>query len=215
MSIIRLTDNLILISLTTVYLFVLIFSAIDPHSWDIWIAEILPVLFILIGIWFASSHYTFSKTAYFLMFIWIIMHSIGAKYTFAEVPFDWFNTLIQSPRNNYDRVAHFSIGFYAYPIAEYLIAKSKYPIKFAQCFALFTIMSVASGYEIIEWWYADIAGGEAGIAFLGSQGDMWDAQKDMLCDTLGAITVLLLLTLQLARNPLRFKIDNDLNEPNH
>ncbi len=48
-------------------------------------------------------------------------------------------------------------------------------------------MSLAAGYEIIEWWYAELAGGDEGIAFLGSQGDIWDAQKDMLCDTTGAI----------------------------
>jgi len=57
-------------------------------------------------------------------------------------------------------------------------------------------MSEAAGYEIIEWWYAEIAGGDEGIAFLGSQGDIWDAQKDMLCDTTGAIVSLLLLKLQ-------------------
>lgn len=58
------------------------------------------------------------------MFIWLILHTIGAKYTFAEVPFDWFNNLIGSERNNFDRVAHFSIGLYAYPLAEYLIRKN-------------------------------------------------------------------------------------------
>ena len=63
-------------------------------------------------------------------------------------------------------------------------------------FALFAIMSLAAGYEIIEWWYAAIAGGDEGIAFLGSQGDIWDAQKDMLCDTMGAILSLVLLTTQ-------------------
>ncbi|KKP12316.1 membrane protein [Vibrio cholerae] len=61
------------------------------------------------------------------------------------------------------------------------------------------MMSLAAAYEIIEWWYAALAGGEEGIAFLGSQGDIWDAQKDMLCDTLGAITALCLLAWQRAR----------------
>jgi putative membrane protein len=130
------------------------------------------------------------------MFIWLCLHTIGAKYTFAEVPFDWFNNLIGSERNNFDRVAHFSIGLYAYPIAEYLINKKKISASFASWFALFAIMSLAAGYEIIEWWYAAIAGGDEGIAFLGSQGDIWDAQKDMLCDTMGAIVSLLLLTTQ-------------------
>ncbi|EKM30481.1 hypothetical protein VCHENC02_3791, partial [Vibrio harveyi] len=82
------------------------------------------------------------------------------------------------------------------PIAEYLINKKRISSGFASWFALFAIMSLAAGYEIIEWWYAAIAGGDEGIAFLGSQGDIWDAQKDMLCDTMGAIVSLLLLTTQ-------------------
>ncbi len=104
--------------------------------------------------------------------------------------------MIGSERNNFDRVAHFSIGFYAYPIAEYLIKTKKCSTPLAMAFGLFTLMSVAAGYEIIEWWYAAIAGGDEGIAFLGSQGDIWDAQKDMLCDTTGSLFALLILFFQ-------------------
>lgn len=155
-----------------------------------------PAIGILIAIWIISNRYQFSNTAYVLMFIWLCLHTVGAKYTFAEVPFDWFNNLIGSERNNFDRVAHFSIGLYAYPIAEYLIYKKKLNVKFSCWFALFAIMSLAAGYEIIEWWYAAIAGGDEGIAFLGSQGDIWDAQKDILCDTVGAIVALILMSAQ-------------------
>jgi putative membrane protein len=130
------------------------------------------------------------------MFIWLSLHTIGAKYTFANVPFDWFNSLINSERNQFDRIAHFSIGLYAYPIAEYLIVRHNISIRFASSFALFSIMSLAAGYEIVEWWYAELAGGNEGIAFLGSQGDIWDAQKDMLMDTLGALMSLMLLVGQ-------------------
>ena len=185
-----------LLGLTIFYAVVFLFSALEPSSRAVWFAEIVPAIGILIGIWALSIRYQFSNTAYVLMFIWLCLHTIGAKYTFAEVPFDWFNNLIGSERNNFDRVAHFSIGLYAYPIAEYLINKKKISVGFACWFALFAIMSLAAGYEIIEWWYAEIAGGDEGIAFLGSQGDIWDAQKDMLCDTMGAILSLLLLTTQ-------------------
>jgi putative membrane protein len=185
-----------LLGLTIFYAVVFLFSALEPSSRAVWFAEIVPTIGILIAIWALSIRYQFSNTAYVLMFIWLCLHTIGAKYTFAEVPFDWFNNLIGSERNNFDRVAHFSIGLYAYPIAEYLINKKKISASFASWFALFAIMSLAAGYEIIEWWYAAIAGGDEGIAFLGSQGDIWDAQKDMLCDTMGAIVSLLLLTTQ-------------------
>lgn len=182
--------------LVTLYSSLFLFSAISPLSRAVWFAEIIPALAILALIIWASVHIPFSKTSYILMFIWLVLHTIGSKYTFSEVPFDWFNNLIGSERNNFDRVAHFSIGLYAYPIAEGLIKKKIMPPVWAAGFALFSIMSIAAGYEIVEWWYAELAGGDEGIAFLGSQGDQWDAQKDMLCDTLGAISALTLMKLQ-------------------
>ncbi|MCW8334882.1 DUF2238 domain-containing protein [Vibrio sp. SCSIO 43135] len=188
----RLTFNVLLLFYTAVFLF----SAISPASRAVWIAEIIPAVAILGVIAWVSTKVEFSKTALVMMFIWLCLHTIGAKYTFAEVPFDWFNHVIGSERNNFDRVAHFSIGLYAYPIAEVLIKKKVAKPVFASLFGLFAIMSVAAAYEIIEWWYAAIAGGDEGIAFLGSQGDIWDAQKDMLCDTTGALVALLIMRVQ-------------------
>ncbi|MUJ24201.1 DUF2238 domain-containing protein [Aliivibrio fischeri] len=185
-----------LLALTSLYSVIFLFSAFEPISRAVWFAEIIPALLILAGIFYMATRFQFSKTALVFMFIWLCLHTIGAKYTFADVPFDWFNNLIGSERNNFDRVAHFSIGFYAYPIAEYLIKTKKCSTPLAMAFGLFTLMSVAAGYEIIEWWYAAIAGGDEGIAFLGSQGDIWDAQKDMLCDTTGSLFALLILFFQ-------------------
>ncbi|KJY83934.1 membrane protein [Vibrio galatheae] len=185
-----------LVWLTLGYMLLFLFSAISPSSRAVWIAEIVPAVFILGTIWWISRQYQFSTTAYVLMFIWLALHTIGAKFTFAEVPFDWFNQLIGSDRNNFDRVAHFSIGLYVYPVAEYLLKVKKVSPSIAMSYALFALMALAAGYEIIEWWYADLAGGDEGIAFLGSQGDIWDAQKDMLMDTLGAICSLVLLAIQ-------------------
>ncbi|MGP1389238.1 MAG: DUF2238 domain-containing protein [Vibrio diabolicus] len=185
-----------LLGLTIFYAIVFLFSALEPNSRAVWFAEIIPAIGIIVAIWVISIRYQFSNTAYLLMFIWLCLHTIGAKYTFSEVPFDWFNDMIGSDRNNFDRVAHFSIGLYAYPIAEYLIHKNKFNKTFSCWFALFAIMSLAAGYEIIEWWYAELAGGDEGIAFLGSQGDIWDAQKDMLCDTVGAALSLFLMSAQ-------------------
>ena len=120
-----------LLGLTIFYAIVFLFSALEPNSRAVWFAEIVPAIGILVAIWALSIRYQFSNTAYVLMFVWLCLHTIGAKYTFAEVPFDWFNNLIGSERNNFDRVAHFSIGLYAYPIAEYLINKKKVSAKLA------------------------------------------------------------------------------------
>ncbi len=182
-----------LVYFSIAYLWLVGFSLWHPASMDVWIAEMTPVLSIFVIIWLVTLHFQFSLPAYLMMFVWLSMHTIGARYTFAEVPFDWFNQLIGSERNNFDRVAHYAIGFYAFPIAEYLLRTQRCGAIVASLFGLFSIMSLAAGYEIIEWWYAVLEGGDAGIAFLGSQGDIWDAQKDMLCDTLGALTSLILL----------------------
>jgi putative membrane protein len=189
-----------LLYFSNAYLWLLGFSLWQPASMEVWVAEMIPVFIIFVLIWLISIRFRFSSLSYLMMFVCVVMHTIGAKYTFAEVPFDWFNQLIGSERNNFDRVAHYSIGFYAFPIAEYLVRANRASPVIAMMFGLFSIMSLAASYEIIEWWYAVLAGGDAGIAFLGSQGDIWDAQKDMLCDTLGALTSLLLMPIAVRAN---------------
>ncbi|MBE2893487.1 DUF2238 domain-containing protein [Spirabiliibacterium falconis] len=174
----------------------LIWSAIAPYSRAVWYAEALPIIGVFALLLFTYPKFQFSQTAYVLMSIWLIMHTIGAHYTFERVPFAWGNAML-SPwlgegRNHFDRVAHFAIGFYAYPVAEILLRHRACNRTLAMLFGLFFIMSLAASYELIEWQYAVIAGGDEGVAFLGSQGDEWDAQKDMLADTLGALTALCL-----------------------
>lgn len=168
----------------------MIWSGIHPAFPQVWLAEIIPVLLIFAPLVLTYRRFQFSHAAYCFMAVWLILHTIGAHYTFANVPFDWFNNLIGSERNHFDRFAHFAIGFYAFPIAEFLSRKEHCKPWLAALFSLTAMMAVAAGYEIIEWWYAELAGGDAGLEFLGSQGDIWDAQKDMLADTLGALTSL-------------------------
>lgn len=174
----------------------IIWSGIQPFSRAVWYAEIIPIVAIFLLLILTYPKFQFSTVAYLFMSAWLVVHTIGAHYTFANVPFDWGNQLL-SPllgegRNHFDRMGHYFIGFYAYPMAEFLLRKRLSGIVISCCFALFFIMSIAAAYEIIEWQYAVIAGGDEGIAFLGSQGDIWDAQKDMLADTLGAISALVI-----------------------
>lgn len=175
-------------------LLLIAWSGHEPLARDVWIAEIIPIVLVFATLVFTYSRFRFSHAAYLLMSVWLFWHTIGAHYTFANVPFDWFNQLIGSERNQFDRIGHFSVGFYAFPIAEWLLRRRLCGFPLALAFSLFSIMSVAAAYEIIEFWFAVCYGGEAGIEFLGSQGDVWDAQKDMLADTLGAICALLLFS---------------------
>ena len=175
----------------------LIISGINPASRDVWIVEIAPVVILFFIIVFTYSKFKFSSTAYSLMSVWMILHTIGAYYTFANVPFEFITNLFDFQRNHFDRLGHFSVGFYAYPVAEFLVKKEYSKDIIASFFGLFFIMSVACGYEIIEWWFAVIVGGDVGVEFLGSQGDVWDAQKDMLADTLGAVIALCLFQIKI------------------
>ncbi len=181
-------------SLLVIYVALFIYLGIDPFDRDVWYVENGPifgiVVLLVIG-WFGGLR--FSNTSYVLMSVLLYMHTIGGYYTFERVPFDWFNNFFGFERNMYDRVAHFSVGFYAYPFAEYLVTRKLVLKKWiVYALPLFFIISLAALYEMFEWWYAATYGGDAGASFLGSQGDIWDAQKDMLMDTLGAISSLLL-----------------------
>lgn len=171
----------------TVFFLVL---AIDPTSRTVWLAEVIPVVLVFAGLVLGYRHFRFSNTAYVLMAFWLFWHTIGGHYTFAKVPFDWFNGMIGSERNHFDRIGHFSVGFYAFATAEWMLRRGHCKYVAANAFGLLLVMGIAAGYEIIEWWYAVAEGGDAGIEFLGSQGDIWDAQKDMLADTLGALFAL-------------------------
>lgn len=166
-----------------------IWAGIAPHDRATWWAENIPIVMIAISLtalyW---RGFVFSPMAYSLMAVLLYLHTIGGHYTFERVPFDFVTTLFGFERNHFDRIAHFSVGFYAYAIAEALVRKRAVRSRLVLfLFPIFAIAFVAMGYELIEWWYAAAAGGESGAAFLGSQGDIWDAQKDMLADTLGAV----------------------------
>lgn len=186
-------------ALAMLFVAVAVWSGISPADRAVWWAEVIPVFIVFAALVLTYSLFRFSNTAYLLMSLWLLMHTVGAHYTFANVPFEWGNRLLTPllgpDRNHYDRLAHYIIGFYSFPMAEWLLRRRLCGLKLALFFSLFFIMSVAAAYEIIEWLYAVIEGGNAGIEFLGSQGDIWDAQKDMLADTLGALTALVIFLL--------------------
>ena len=179
------------ILLLSLYAAVFSVCAIAPYDRAVWWAENIPVLIVVGVLVILARNHRFSNTSYMLMSVFIILHTIGGHYTFERVPFDWVTNFFGFDRNHFDRLAHFSVGFYAYPIAEVLMTKRLVRTRWiALLFPIFAIVTIAGMYEIIEWQYATYADAKAGIAMLGSQGDIWDAQKDILADTLGAILVM-------------------------
>jgi putative membrane protein len=172
------------------YVALFTWAAIAPYDRATWWAENIPIVIlvaVLVVLWVRGVR--FSRLAYVLMAVLPLWHTVGGHYTFERVPFDWFSRAFGFERNMFDRIGHFSVGFYAFGILEYLLVRRTMSRALAMQFAICAIAFVAMSYELIEWGYAAYGGNpEAGANFLGSQGDIWDAQKDMLMDTLGALT---------------------------
>lgn len=176
------------IVLLALYLIHFTVLAIHPYDRMVWMVENAPIVFIVIGLAVTWRWFQFSNLAYVLMSALIFLHTIGGHYTFERVPFEAITKLLGAHRNHFDRFAHFTVGLYAFAIAEFIerrqLSRSRW---LTGLFAIFAIGTLALGYEVFEWLYAVKAEANAGTAVLGSQGDPWDAQKDMLADTLGAI----------------------------
>lgn len=170
------------------YVVLFVACAVAPYSRAVWWAENIPIVLIAATLAATFRRFRFSNMAYAMASVLLYMHTIGGYYTFERVPFGFVTDLFGFERNHYDRIAHFSVGFYAYGIAEWCARKRWVSSAWVLwSFPVFAIFTVAAAYEIIEWQYAATSDPTAGLAFLGSQGDIWDAQKDMLADGLGGM----------------------------
>lgn len=180
----------LLLGVYAVLFTVLAFNPVDRPTWFVENLTVWIIIVAILGFRYLGQ-VRFSGFAYAFMFVLIYLHTIGGHYTFALVPFDWVTDTFGFARNHFDRIAHFSVGFYAFAIAELLRTRNLIAERFLLfTYPVFAIATVAMSYELVEWIYAANAAPEAGLAYLGSQGDIWDAQKDMLADTLGAVVAM-------------------------
>jgi putative membrane protein len=171
--------------------------AIHPWHRSDWLLENALVLTAVIGLVLSYRRLRFSRVSYTLIFLFLCLHELGAHYTYSEVPYDvwWrhltgrtFNSLIGWERNNFDRVVHFSYGLLlAYPIREIFLRVANVRGFWGYFLPLDLTMSTSMLYELFEWGAALVFGGELGQAYLGTQGDSWDAHKDMALASLGAV----------------------------
>lgn len=127
--------------------------------------------------------------SYLLICVYLCLHVYGSKHTYAENPFGyWLQDTLGTSRNHYDRIVHFSFGFLlAYPMREAFLRWLEYPKWVSWLLPIEITLSISGFYEIIEWSVADIFFKEQGDAYLGTQGDIWDAQKDIFLAFSGAI----------------------------
>jgi len=154
-----------------------------------WLLENVLVFLFLAFLISTFRKFQFSDLSYLLIFLFLCLHVYGSKHTYAENPFGfWLQDAMDSPRNNYDRIVHFSFGFLlAYPMRELFLKWLKFPSWVAWILPIEITLSVSGFYEIIEWAVADLFFREQGDAYLGTQGDIWDAQKDIFLAFSGAI----------------------------
>lgn len=176
-----------------IYFTILIWSAIAPKDTFTWFLEVLPAFFGLIILLATYRQFRLSRFTYLLILIHCVILMVGGHYTYAEVPlFDTFSQWFGWQRNNYDKAGHFAQGFIPAAIAYELLLRLKVVngtiwrcvlvVAFCLAFSAF--------YELIEWWVA-LATGEDAEAFLGTQGDIWDTQSDMMWALMGAACFIL------------------------
>lgn len=190
-----------LLLLGAVYLVLWTAMAINPLYRADWMLENALVVVAVIGIAASYRSFPLSKISYTLIFVFLCLHTIGSHYTYSEVPYDrWFQSAfgfsldeaLGFERNHFDRLVHFCYGLLlAYPVREMFLRVAHARGFWGYFLPLDLTMSTSLLYELIEWGAALAFGGELGMAYLGTQGDVWDAHKDMGLASLGALIAML------------------------
>lgn len=166
-----------------------IVTAIDPLFPRDWLLENLLVFVYGALLVVTYRLFTFSNLSYALFTLFLSLHLIGAHYTYAETPLGfWLQEWFGFERNHYDRLVHFSFGLLiAYPFHEILLRRSGVKPAWSYLMTICGILSFSAVYEILEAIAAMVVSPELGAAYLGTQGDEWDAQKDAFLAFLGAL----------------------------
>lgn len=165
-----------------------------PHDWllENFLVFLIPILLIIFG-----KKLKWSDTSYTLLLILAMLHLMGSHYTYEHVPFgDMLGNWLGFERNMYDRLVHFLFGLLmAYPAREIVVRLAGVRNGWSYYLPVDIILSLSALYEIIEWISALRVAPELGMAFLGAQGDVWDAQTDMALAGTGAIIAMILVWL--------------------
>jgi putative membrane protein len=172
---------------------VFIWSLIRPHDYFTWFLEVFPAIIAAVVLGLTYRRFKFTTLVYWLIGLHMMILMIGGHYTYAEVPlFNWIRDTFSTGRNSYDKVGHFAQGFVPALIArEFLLRRS--PLRRGKLLFFIVVcicLAISAAYELVEWGVSE-ATGSAGDAFLGTQGDIWDTQKDMLTALIGAVCALI------------------------
>lgn len=163
--------------------------AIAPLHRHDWMLENVLAVFV-IGLLIATyRRFQFSDRSYVLIAAFMMLHAVGAHYTYEQVPLgDWMKQALEFQRNHFDRVAHFAFGLLlTSPVRELFVRLAHLKGFWSHYFALTTVVSLSGSFEVLEAWVAQIVSPELGALYLGIQGDIWDAQEDMTAALAGAV----------------------------
>lgn len=186
----------------------LIWSGIAPKEMFTWLLEVFPAIIGAAVLIITRKSFPFTTLVYTCIFIHACILCVGGHYTYAEVPvFDWLKEALDQSRNNYDKIGHFAQGFVPALIIRELFIRKEVVIKkgWLNFIVVCICMAISAAYELLEW-FVSLFSGEAGDAFLGTQGYVWDTQSDMLYATIGAIAALLFLSSTQNKQIKRFMI---------
>jgi putative membrane protein len=188
-------NKLLLKGLLAWYVLFSVWMAVSPVDRQNWVlANVLPFLFV--GL-LAATHrkYPLSNISYVLITLFLTLHTIGVHYTYAQVPFGyWLEAALELNRNHFDRIVHFCFGLLlTYPMGEAFVLLANVRGALVYYLSLITPVGLSGIWEIIESWVAQIVSPQLGDAYLGSQGDVWDAQKDIAAAFYGAVLCVLLM----------------------
>lgn len=174
-----------------------IILAFNVLYFDDWKLENYLTIPFVILIYVTHRWFRLSNVSYGLIFLYMMLHIYGSHYTYSEVPFGfWLDNTFELGRNHYDRIVHFSFGFLlAYPIREMVIRVSGVKGFWGLYSPVEFVLAFSAIYEIIEWIIAIMFGGDLGIAYLGTQGDVWDAIKDMALAGLGSVITMAVVAI--------------------
>lgn len=181
--------NRLLQALVAWYAVIWVVTAIHPVFPADWLLENILALIAITGLVATYRIFRLSDLSYLLITAFMTLHAVGAHYTYAEVPLgEWMQSAFGLSRNHYDRLVHFSFGLLlAYPVREVFLRVASTRGIWAYYLPLDVTLAFSALYEIVEWLVAAMVAPQAGDAYLGTQGDIWDAQKDMLAAGIGAL----------------------------
>lgn len=171
----------------------LVLSGLHPFDRMTWVLEVFPVMVVMPVLWATYHRFPLTTLLYICIFLHAIVLMVGGAYTYARVPLGFYLAdLFNLSRNPYDKIGHFFQGFVPALVAREIFVRGRYVRggRMVAFLAVSVVLAISATYELIEWGAA-VALGQGAEEFLGTQGDPWDTQSDMLLAFIGGVVAML------------------------